>query len=241
MKEIEQKSRKQRELLILAETFCVSQFYTGFIIIVGSYIMNTMKQLLPTVFLGLGILCIIGCDKKETQTTQTNQDSSNSSSSKQYSQYTASDIVEMNEVDLLLAIKKSGFDDKGVLVFTEKLKEPETNKILGNTFKQDYTFDWYSTQMLALKMAEQQFRALDMIKDADKVNKAVESLEIAWLEGNLHEILYASFYNLDIDAILNNITEKMSEEEKQQLSVDTRPVKALAERLLKQTQSNSGN
>jgi len=205
--------------------------------------MNTMKQLLPIVFLGLGILCIIGCDKKDTQTTQTNQDSSNSSSAKQYSQYTASDIVEMNEVDLMLAIKESGYDDKGVLVFIEKLKDiaPETNKILGNAFKQDYTFDWYSTQMLALKMAEQQFRALDMINDADKVNKAVESLEIAWLEGDLHEILYASLYNIDIDATLNNIAEKMSEEERQQLSVDNRPVKALAERLLKQTQSNSGN
>lgn len=205
--------------------------------------MNTMKQLLPTVFLGLGVFCIIGCDKKEPQTTQTNQNSNNSSSAKKYIQYTASDIVEMNEVDLLLAIKESGYEGKGVLVFTEKLKDiaPETNKILGNTLKQDYTFDWYSRQMLALKMAEQQFRALDMINDADKVNKAVESLEIAWLEGDLHEILYASFYNIDIDAALNNIAEKMSEEEQQQLSVDTRPVKALAERLLKQTQSNSWN
>lgn len=205
--------------------------------------MNTMKQLLPTVFLGLGILCIIGCDKKETQTNETNQNSSNYSSAKQYSQYTASDIVEMNEVDLLLVIKESGYDDKGVLVFTEKLKDiaPETNKILGNALKQDYTFDWYSIQMLALKMAEQQFRALDMINDADKVNKAVESLEIAWLEGDLHEILYASFYNIDLEAALNNIAEKMSEEEQQQLSIDNRPVKALAERLLKQTQSNTGN
>lgn len=205
--------------------------------------MNTMKQLLPTVFLWLGILCIFGCDKKETQTTETNQNSSNYSSAKQYRQYTASDIVEMNEVDLLLVIKESGYDDKGVLVFTEKLKDiaPETNKILGNALKQDYTFDWYSIQMLALKMAEQQFRALDMINDADKVNKAVESLEIAWLEGDLHEILYASFYNIDLEAALNNIAEKMSEEERQQLSVDNRPVKALAERLLKQTQSNTGN
>ncbi len=205
--------------------------------------MNTMKQILPTVFIVLGVLCNIGCDKKETQTNQTSQDSSNSSSPKQYSQYTASDIVEMNEVDLLLAIKEFGYDDKGVLVFTEKLKDiaPETNKILGNTFKQDYTFDWYSIQMLALKMAEQQFRALDKINDADKANKAVDSLEIAWLEGDLHEILYASFYNIDIEAALNNIAEKMSEEEQQQLSVDNRPVKALAERLLKQNQSNSGN
>lgn len=205
--------------------------------------MNTMKQLLPTVFLWLGILCIFGCDKKETQTTETNQNSSNYSSAKQYRQYTASDIVEMNEVDLLLVIKESGYDDKGVLVFTEKLKDiaPETNKILGNALKQDYTFDWYSIQMLALKMAEQQFRALGMINDADKVNKAVESLEIAWLEGDLHEILYASFYNIDLEAALNNIAEKMSEEERQQLSVDNRPVKALAERLLKQTQSNTGN
>ncbi len=205
--------------------------------------MNTTKQLLPTVFLGLGILCIIGCDKKETQTTETNQNSSNYSSAKQYSQYTASDIVEMNEVDLLLAIKESGYDDKGVLVFTKKLKDiaPETNKMLGKAFMQDQTFDWYSMQMLALKMAEQQFRALDMINDADKVNKAVESLEIAWLEGDLHEILYASFYNIDLEASLNNIAEKMSEEEQRQLSVDTRPVKTLAERLLKQNQSNTGN
>ncbi len=205
--------------------------------------MNTMKQLLPTVFLGLGILCIIGCDKKETQTTETNQNSSNYSSAKQYSQYTASDIIEMNEVDLLLVIKESGYDDKGVLVFTEKLKDiaPETNKILGNALKQDYTFDWYSKQMLALKMAEQQFRALDMINDADKVNKSVESLEIAWLEGDLHEILYASFYNIYLEAALNNIAEKMSKEEQRQLSVDTRPVKTLAERLLKQNQSNIGN
>ena len=205
--------------------------------------MNTKKQLLPTVFLGLGILCVIGCDKKETQATKTNQNNSNSSSAKQYNQYTANDIVGINEIDLLLAIKESGYDDKGVLVFTEKLKDiaPETNKMLGNAFKQDYTFDWYSIQMLALKMAEQQFRALDMINDADKVNKAVESLEIAWLEGDLHEILYASFYNIDLEVALNNIGEKMSDEEQQQLSVDTRPVKALAERLLKQTQSNSGN
>ena len=205
--------------------------------------MNIMKQLLPAVFIGLGILCIIGCDKKETQATKTNQNSSNYSSSKQNSQYAASGIVEMNEVDLLLAIKESGYDDKKVLVFTEKLKDiaPETNKMLGSALEQDYTFDWYSMQMLALKMAEQQFKALGMIKDADKVNKAVKSLEIAWLEGDLHEILYASFYNIELEAVLNNIVEKMSEEELQQLSIDNRPVKALAEKLLKQSQSKNGN
>jgi len=138
--------------------------------------------------------------------------------------------------DLLHAIGETGYDDKGVLVFTERLKDiaPETNKILGNALKQDYTFDWYSVQMLALKMAEQQFRALDMINDADKVNKAVESLETAWLESNLHEILYASFYNIELESVLNDIAENMSEEERQQLSVDNRPVKALAESLLKQ-------
>ena len=203
--------------------------------------MNTMKQLLPTLFLGLGILCIIGCDKKETQTNETNQNSSNYSSSKQYSQYTASDIVEMNEVDLLLVIKESGYDDKGVLVFTEKLKDiaPETNKILGNALKQDYTFDWYSVQMIALKMAEQGFRALDMINEADKVNKAVESLETAWLEGDLHEILYASFYNIELEAIQNDIVENMSEEEQQKLSIDMRPVKALSKRLLKEAEEQT--
>ena len=201
--------------------------------------MSTMKQLLPTVFLWLGILCIIGCDKKETQTTQTNQNSSNSSSAKQYSQYTASYIVEMNEVDLLLAIKESGYDDKGVLVFTKKLKDiaPETNKILGNAFMQDQTFDWYSMQMLALKMAEQQFRALDMINDADKVNKAVESLETAWLESDLHEILYASFYNIELDTFLNDIFENMSEERQLQITIDLVPVEELAKRLLEQAET----
>ena len=130
--------------------------------------------------------------------------------------------------DLLHAIGETGYDDKGVLVFTKTLKgiAPETNKILGSALKQDYTFEWFSIQMLALKMAEQQFRALDMINDADKVNKAIESLETAWSESDLHEILYASFYNIDLEAVLNNIVEKMSEEE-QQLSVDNRPVKAL--------------
>ena len=205
--------------------------------------MNIMKQLLPAVFIGLGILCIIGCDKKETQATKTNQNSSNYSSSKQNSQYAASGIVEMNEVDLLLAIKESGYDDKKVLVFTEKLKDiaPETNKMLGSALEQDYTFDWYSMQMLALKMAEQQFRALGMVKDADKINRAVESLETAWLESDLHEILYASFYNIELETVLNDIVENMSDEEQQHLSIDNRPVKALAERLLKQTQSDSGN
>jgi len=143
--------------------------------------------------------------------------------------------------DLLRAISENGYDDKGVLVLTERLKKiaPEMNKILGSEFKQDYTFDWYSMQMLALKMAEQQFRALDMINDTDKVNKAVESLETAWLESDLHEILYANFYNIELETVLNEIYENMSEEEQQQISVDTVPVKALAERLLKQAEGQT--
>ena len=148
----------------------------------------------------------------------------------------------MKEVrDLLYTIGETGYDDKEVLVLTERLKHitPEMNKELGNILKQDYTFDWYSMQMIALKMAEQQFRALDMINDADKVNKAVESLEAAWLESDLHEILYANFYNIELETVLNEIYENMSEEEQQQPSVDTRPVKVLAERLLKQAEGQT--
>ena len=102
--------------------------------------------------------------------------------------------------DLLHAIGETGFDDKGVLVFTEKLKDisPETYKEVGNALKQDFTFEWYSLQMLALKMSEQQFRALDMIDNADEVSKVIELLETSWLEGDLHGILYANFYNIDI-------------------------------------------
>ncbi len=138
--------------------------------------------------------------------------------------------------NLLHSIKETGFDDKVVLIFTKTLKDiaPETNKMLGNAFKQDYSFDWFSLQMLALKMAELQFKALGMINDADKVKKAVESLETAWLESDTHEILYANFYNIELETVFDGIIQNMSEEEQQQLSYDTRPLKALAERLLKQ-------
>lgn len=143
--------------------------------------------------------------------------------------------------DLLHAIGERDYGDKGVLALTERLKRiaPEINRQLGNALKQDYTFEWFSMQMLALKMAEQQFRALDMINDADKVNKALESLETSWLESDLHEILYASFYNLDLETVLNDIVEKMSEEEQQKLTVDTVPVKELAKRLLDQAETKN--
>ncbi len=199
-----------------------------------------MKQLLPTVVLGLGVLCIIGCDKKETQTTQTDQNSSNSSSAKQYHQYTASDIVEMNEVDLLLAIKECGFENKRVLTFTKRLKDivPDKNKELGNALKQDYTFDWYATTMVHLKLSEQMFRALEMLEEADQVSKAVDSLEVAWAESDLHTILKLSFYNEDVDADLTAIEESMSEEKQQEIIIDTVPVKALAAKLLEQSEPN---
>ena len=90
--------------------------------------------------------------------------------------------------DLLHAIGETGYDDKEVLIFTERLKDiaPKMNKELGSALKQDFTFDWYVSIMLALKTSELQFRALDMIDDADKVNKAIESLEIAWSQNDLH-------------------------------------------------------
>ena len=141
--------------------------------------------------------------------------------------------------DLLHAIGETGYNDKGVIVLTKRLKDiaPEINKKLGNALKQDYTFDWYVSNMLALKTSELQFRALDTIDDADKVNKAIESLEIAWSQGDLHEILKMSFYAEDLDTVLNNITEKMSEEEKQQITVDTVPLKELAKRLFEQSET----
>lgn len=199
-----------------------------------------MKQLLLTVVLGLGVLCIIGCDKKETQTVQTDQSSSNSSSAKQYRQYKASDIVEMNEVDLLLAIKECGFENKRVLTFTKRLKDivPDKNKELGNALKQDYTFDWYAITMVTLKTSEQMYRALNMLDVADDVSKAVDSLELAWSESDLHSILKLRFYNQNIDAQLKSITDNLSEEEQQKLTVNTIPVKALAQKLLEQGDPN---
>ena len=148
----------------------------------------------------------------------------------------------MKEVrDLLNTVAEVGYDDKEVLVLTEKLKgiAPETNRILGDALKEDYTFDWYVTQMVALKMAEQMFRAVAMVDDADKVNKAVKSLETGWTEGDLHEILCARFYNIELETVQGDILENMSEGE-QKISVDTRPVKALAEKLRKQAQTNDG-
>ncbi len=141
--------------------------------------------------------------------------------------------------DLLHAIGETGYNDKGVIVLTKRLKDiaPEINKKLGNALKQDYTFDWYVSNMLALKTSELQFRALDMIDDADKVNKAIESFEIAWSQGDLHEIIKMSFYAEDLDTFLNDITEKMSEEQQQQLTVDTVPLKELAKRLLEQAET----
>ena len=93
--------------------------------------------------------------------------------------------------------------------------------------------------MLALKLSEQGFRSLDMIDVANKVNKAVESLEIAWSQSDAHEILNMSFYAIDVDATLNTKEENMSEQQLQQLSIDMRPVKALAERLRKQAEGQT--
>lgn len=148
----------------------------------------------------------------------------------------------MKEIhDLLSSIEETGYKDKKVLVLTERLKKiaPEINKKLGDELKKDYKFEWYSMQMLALKTAEQLFRALNMINDADKVNKTVESFETAWLESDLHEILYADFYNKELETVLNNITENMSEEERQKLTVDIAPVKALAQKLREQGDPNN--
>ena len=145
----------------------------------------------------------------------------------------------MKEVsDLLHAIEEAGSDEE-MLVFAEKLKDiaPEMNKKMGNELKQEYTFDWYSRIMLALKMSEQQFRALDMINDANEVNKVVASLEAAWSQGDWHDMLYAKLYALKIDTVLNNIVENMSEEQKQQITIDTIPLKELAQRLLEQSET----
>jgi ankyrin repeat protein len=143
--------------------------------------------------------------------------------------------------DLLLAIEEIGYSKKDVLVFTERLKNiaPETNKKLGADLKKEYTFEWYANNMLSLKWAEQMFRALEMSDEADRVSKAVESLELAWSESDLHSILSLRFYNEDIDAQLNAIAEKLSEEERKKLTVDSIPVKALAQKLLEQADPNN--
>jgi ankyrin repeat protein len=143
--------------------------------------------------------------------------------------------------DLLHAIGETGYDEKRVLVFTERLKDiaPEMNKKLGDALKQDYTFDWYASNMVVLKLSEQQFRALQMLDEADRVSKAVDSLELAWSESDLHSILKLGFYNQDIDAQLNSITDNLSEQERQKLNVNTIPVKALAQKLLEQGHPNN--
>jgi hypothetical protein len=55
----------------------------------------------------------------------------------------------------------------------------------------------------------------------------------------LYLILDTSFYAEYIDTLLNNIKDNMSEEQRQQLKVDTGPVKTLAKKLLEQGDPNN--
>ena len=141
----------------------------------------------------------------------------------------------MKEIrDLLSSIEETGYNDKRVIVLTERLKKnaPELNKKLGEGLKQDCKFDWYSAVMLGLKMAEQMFRALEMLDKADQVSKAIDSLELAWSESDLHSILKLKFYNEDIDTVLKDKEKNMSEEERKKLNIDIAPVKVLSDRLI---------
>ncbi len=143
--------------------------------------------------------------------------------------------------DLLRSISEADYDDKRVLVFTGRLKviAPEMNKKLGDALKQEYGFDWYAQTLVSLKMAEQMSKALKMLDEADQISKAVDSLELAWSESDLHSILRLRFYNQDIDKQLDSVADNLSEEERGKLTVDVVPVKALAQKLLKQGDPNS--
>jgi ankyrin repeat protein len=143
--------------------------------------------------------------------------------------------------DLLRSISEADYDDKRVLVFTERLKDiaPEMNKKLGDALKQEYGFGWYAQTLVTLKMAEQMSKALKMLDEADQISKAVDSLELAWSESDLHSILRLRFYSQDIDKQLDSVADNLSEEERGELTVDVVPVKALAQKLLKQGDPNN--
>jgi hypothetical protein len=83
------------------------------------------------------------------------------------------------------------------------------------------------------------FRALEMLDEADRASKAVDSLELAWSENDLHSILKLGFYNQDIDTVLKDKEKNMSEEDRQKLSVNTIPVKVLAQKLREQGEPNN--
>ena len=173
-----------------------------------------------------------GCGSNDKETEQPE---------KTYYEYTVGDVEEMSEAELLVAIKELGYGDNFAVIFADRLKEisPETNKKLGDAFKEDYTFDWYADKMLKLKTSEQTFIALKMTEYANKASQKAETLERAWAHSDLYLILDTSLYAEYIETLLTKIKDNMPEEQRQQLKVDTSPVKALATKLLEQGDPNN--
>lgn len=177
------------------------------------------------------VFVLAGCDSDENQAVQ---------SKKAYNEYTVGEVEEMSVAELLLVIKELGYGDGFVVIFTDRLKEiaPETNKELGNAFKQDYTFDWYADKMIKLKTSEQIFRALKWNEQVNKASRAGETLERAWAQSDLNLILDKSFYAEHSHTLSNNFKNNMSDRQ-QQLNIDRSPVKALTRKLLEQGDPNN--
>jgi hypothetical protein len=173
-----------------------------------------------------------GCDSNDKEAEQ---------SEKTYYEYTIGDVEDMSEAELLVAIEELGYGDSFVTIFADRLKEisPETNKKLGDAFKRDYTFDWYADKMLKLKTSEQTFIALKMAGSADKASQKAETLERAWAHSDLYLILDTSFYAEGLEISLSNVKKYLPEDQRQQLKIDTGPVKALAKKLLEQGDPNN--
>ena len=200
-----------------------------------------MNKLLLGVIGSFVCLSMSSCDNNDQHSPSKEYDNNAVSTSQPHIEHNQDDINEVSEFELLLAINKLGYNNKDVLVYTERLKAvaPDSNKELGRALKQGYTFDWYAMTMLTLKTSEQMYRALSRLNDANDLSKAVEALEVAWAEDDLHSILKLSFYNEEIDTELNAIVESMSEEQQQKLNVDAVPIKALAAKLLEQGDPNN--